>query len=225
MSNRVARKSAPLPAPLPPATRTVGQLVAETIKLYGRRFWVSLGLGIPVAAVNLLAVELAPAWRLLVIPLVTGLVFSPVLVAASAIALGQRPGAGLRTALIAGFLVFAPFPLLVSVFVLPGLAWLALLGLAVPVAVAERLPLRASFARALALGRADFVHALGSLATLAITVFLTQSMLFFLLRAQGEQAARGAGFLAGVVVSPLLFLGFALLYLDQAARVRSSPAT
>ena len=174
---------------------------------------------------NALAVELEPSWRFVVIPLVTGLVFSPVLVVASVIALGHRPGTRLRTALVAGFLVFLPFPLLVSVFVLPGLAWLALLGLAVPVAIAERLPLRDSFARAIALGRADFVHALGSLATLAITVFLTQSMLFFLLRAQGEQAARGAGFLAGVVVSPLLFLGFALLYVDQAARLRSRAAT
>ena len=38
-----------LPPPLPPAERTVGQLVAETIRLYGDRFWRALPLGIPLA--------------------------------------------------------------------------------------------------------------------------------------------------------------------------------
>src|SRR5439155_5481440 len=49
---RTPRKKAPLPAPLPPETRTVGQLVAETIRLYGERFWVSLPLGLPVAVID-----------------------------------------------------------------------------------------------------------------------------------------------------------------------------
>ena len=35
-----------LPPPLPPETRTVGQLVAESLRLYGARFWPSLALGI-----------------------------------------------------------------------------------------------------------------------------------------------------------------------------------
>ena len=47
----------------------------------------------------------------------------------------------------------------------------------------------------------------------------------FLLREQADTAVRVAVFLADLVVSPLLFLGAALLYFDQAARVRSSPAT
>ena len=210
---------APLPPPLPPETRTVGQLVAETLRLYGRRFWRSLALGVPVAAVNMLAVELPPAARLAVIPLVSGVVLTVVLVAASMIALERRPES-LGTALAGGFVVFLLFPLLVGVFVLPGFVWLALFGLIVPAAVTERLSLMEGFARALALGRADFVHALGSLATLAILVFLTQATLLVLLQAQGEQAAQIASFLAGAVVSPILFLGAALLYLDQAARYR-----
>jgi len=39
-----------LPPPLPPAERTVGQLVGETIRAYGDRFWPSLVLGFQLAA-------------------------------------------------------------------------------------------------------------------------------------------------------------------------------
>jgi hypothetical protein len=84
--------------------------------------------------------------------------------------------------------------------------------------VIEGRGLRDAFRRAVALGRADYVHALGSLATLAILVFLSQALLFFLLRGQGEQTLRIAAFLASLVVSPLLFLGSVLLYFDQSAR-------
>jgi hypothetical protein len=64
------------------------------------------------------------------------------------------------------------------------------------------------------------VHVLGSLATLAIVVFLTQAVLAFLLRGVGGAAVWVAYVLANMVVSPLLFLGAALLYVDQSARVK-----
>ena len=118
--------------------------------------------------------------------------------------------------------MFVPFPLLASAFILPCLAWLAFVGLAVPVAVAEQLGVRASFRRAVELARADFVHVLGGLATLAIVVFLTRSVLFFLLRGIGENEALIASVLADVVISPLLYLGAAILYLDQSARARTA---
>ena len=54
------REPQPAPPPLPPETRTVGQLVAETIRLYGGRFWGSLALGIAPAAAGLGLAE-APA--------------------------------------------------------------------------------------------------------------------------------------------------------------------
>src|ERR687886_556703 len=46
-----------LPPPLPPETRTVGQLVAEAVRFYGNRFWPSLALGAPPA---ILVVAVAP---------------------------------------------------------------------------------------------------------------------------------------------------------------------
>jgi hypothetical protein len=119
-----------------------------------------------------------------------------------------------------GWLVLAPLPFLVLAFVLPGLAWLAAFGLVVPVLVVEELPPRSALRRAWVLARADYVHALGSLATLAIVVFLTQSVLAFLLRGAGGAAVDVAFVLANVVVSPLLFIGTALLYVDQTARVK-----
>jgi len=72
--------------------------------------------------------------------------------------------------------------------------------------------------RAWRLARADYVHALGSLATLAIVVFLTQAVLAFILRGAGGAAIDVAFILANVLISPLLFIGAALLYVDQAAR-------
>ncbi len=44
-------------------------------------------------------------------------------------------------------------------------------------------------------------------------------MLAFLLRGTGGAALSTAFFLANVVISPLLFIGSALLYVDQTARV------
>jgi hypothetical protein len=67
----------------------------------------------------------------------------------------------------------------------------------------------------------DFVHVLGGLATLALIVLLTQAVLYFVLREYAENTQRAAAALASLVVSPLLFLGGALLYVDQEARLRS----
>lgn len=216
---RYPRRQEPLPPPLPPAERTVGQLVAETLRLYGRRFWPALALGVPVAVANLVAAELAGAAALVFLP-AWALLPAAALVGATVIAADADPGRDrLLRAAAAAFMVFLPFPLLALVFVLPALIWLAAVGLSVPVIVIEGLGLRASFPRAFALARADFVHALGGLATFAILVFITQYALFLALSAQGEQTARVAAFLAGAVVSPILFLGVALLYFDQAARL------
>jgi ABC-type Na+ efflux pump permease subunit len=58
-------------------------------------------------------------------------------------------------------------------------------------------------------------------ATLAILVVICVFMLFVLLANVGEQALRLAALLAVFVVSPLFFLGTALLYFDQVARLES----
>jgi hypothetical protein len=205
-----------VPPPLPPAERTVGQLVAESLRLYGRRFWPSLALGVPPAILNLLARVLDDTLLLVVVPIAGGVLLS--LSYVGAVALASEQSLAVTRAIAGGVLVFLPFPFFTAFFILPGLVWLAAFGLVVPVLALERIGFWLAFLRAYKLARADFVHTLGSLATLAILVFLTQSMLFFLLRGTSDQTLDIASFVAALVVSPLLFLGSALLYFDQAAR-------
>jgi hypothetical protein len=214
------RVQRPLPPPLPPETRTVGQLVGEAIKLYGADFWRALALGVPVVIVNALAwTEGLGAGRVALVPLSAALL-SVSYVGASVIVTGA-PLRSRATAVAYGIavLVFLPFPVLVSAFVLPGLAWLALFGLAVPATIAERLGLRSGFARGYHLARADFVHVLGGLATLALIVIISQFSLYFVLREFAENTRIAAAALAALVVSPLVFLGSAILYVDQKARL------
>ena len=211
----------PRPAALPPAERTVGQLVAESIRFYGDNFRRCLGVGVAPAALAVVTAHVSRTLGIALAPTVYGPLLSASFVYASMIVLDVQPARPrLVAAWLAGWVAFAPVPFLVVAFILPALAWLAAVGLVVPVLVAEDLPPRAAFGRAWRLGRADFVHALGTLATLAIVVFLTQTVLVFLLRGAGGAALSTALFLANVIVSPLLFVGAALLYLDQAARVK-----
>jgi hypothetical protein len=210
----------PRPAALPPAERTIGQLVAESIRFYGEHFWPSLALGLAPAVLAVVGKNVSRTAALVLSPTLFGALLSATFVAASVLVLERRPAwSRLVTTWLVGWLVFAPVPFLVLAFVIPGVAWLGALGLVVPVLVVEDAPLRAAFVRAWQLARADYVHALGSLFTLAVVVFLTQAVLAFVLRGFGGSAVSTAFFLASVVVSPVLFVGAALLYVDQSARV------
>jgi hypothetical protein len=218
--SKSARKA--LPPPLPPEDRTVGQLVAETLKLYGDHLWTSLALGISFTLIS--QVNVGRETDVQVLVLAAG---APLMAAsfagASAIVGGVRPpAAAAARAVVVGAIVFVPAAFLVRLFVLPAVAWLALVGLVVPVLVLERRGVRDALRRAIELARIDYVHAVASLATLAILFALVRLTLALLLRDLGEAGERAALGLADLVVSPLLFLGSALLYVDQAARVSSS---
>ena len=205
----------------------MGQLVAESVRFYGAHFWRSLLLGIPPAAVGVgLALLHGPWFWWFLFVLAAGAPLLTVSYVGASVLVHQPdpdPQRLLR-AFFAGWVVLLPVPFLYAVLVLPAVAWLALVGLVVPVVLVEERSLRESCRRAIALARVDYVHALGALATLVITSFLTATVLFFLLRSAGESARTVAAFLALLVISPVLFLGAALLYHDQAARaIRSAP--
>jgi hypothetical protein len=214
------RAGEPRPAALPPETRTVGQVVAESIRIYGEHFKPALLLGLAPAVLAVVVANVSRTVSFALAPTASAVLVSASYVGACVLVLERRPSRSrLALAWVVGWLVFVPVPFLAVAFVLPALAWLAAVGLVVPVLVVEELLPRPAFRRAWQLARADYVHVLGSLATLSIVVFLTQTVLAFLLRGAGGIAISAAFFLANVVISPLLFIGSALLYVDQSARV------
>ena len=56
----------------------------------------------------------------------------------------------------------------------------------------------------------------------AVVLGVAAALLVFLLRGQLEQTERAAVFLGDLVLAPMLFVGGALLYTDQAARVAAA---
>jgi hypothetical protein len=213
-----------LPPPAPPETRTAGQLVAEAMRLYGRRFVRALLLGAGPLLVVLAVNALSRTAGLLFLATGGAFLFTISYVQAVRLAADLRPDRRpLLVALAIGVLVFAPVPFLTATLILPGIIWLAFFGLAVPVALIERTGFRQSLRRSITLARADFVHALGSLAALVIVAFLSAVTLAFLLGQFGEQSRELAALIPLFVVSPLVFLGSALLYFDQQARLDARP--
>jgi hypothetical protein len=200
----------------------VGQLIGEAIRLYGQRFWRALPLGLPLAAIDQLSLGRDAAVRAPVF-----LLGAPFLAATYAAASGLAARRSLRprafvVAVATGTAVLLPAAVLLFWFALLAAAYLALVGLVVPVAVIEGRGPIAALRRAGELARADYVHALGTLAALAIVFFITRLGLVALLQGQADNTIRAAVFLADTVAGPILFLGAALLYFDQAARVVDS---
>src|SRR5476651_272181 len=211
-----------LPAALPPRERTVGQVVAETIRLYGANFWRALPLGLPLALMR----EILLGHKITTeIPILCAMapLFSAGFVYASLLVLGTHPPRRrVFFAFVVGMLVWIPAPVLLLIYVIPAFAWLALFGSAVPVALNETLGFRETLRRARRLATADYVHALGSLCALLIVVVLAAGTMAALLHGQAEAAQRVAAFLSLLVLGPMLFIGPALLYFDQTARVGTS---
>jgi hypothetical protein len=209
-----------LPPPLPPESRTVGQVIAEAIHLYRRRFWWALLLGVPVAALDQASASFS-GWAQSAFQWAFAPALTAAFVGASVLALGRQvPRRSLALAFAAGVIVFLPAPLLLRVYVLPLVLWFAFVGLAVPAAVVEGLGVRRALRRGVELGRADYVHAAGGIATAVIVYVLSRLVLAVLLHSQADAAERASAFLADLVLSPILFLVPALLYFDQAARAR-----
>jgi hypothetical protein len=202
------------PVALPPAQRTVGQLVAESIRFYGDRFWAVLVLGLPFLAIDLLSLGLSVSGQTLVAWALGPLVCAAYVRACALMAAVPWSWRAYAVALI----VYVPFPALLRIYVLPGIFWFALFGLAVPAALAEQLGVLPALRRGVALARVDLAHAFGGLATLCIVYAVCRFALLVLLHTQGDQAQKVAIVLADIVLSPLLYVGGALLYVDQAAR-------
>ena len=207
-----------------PKDRTAGQLVAEAMRLYGRRFWGAVGLGIPPTLLGVLLAALTArdvhrTARLPAFVVLFAVIASLCFIVANRLATDRPQSGSSLTALAAGLIVFLPLPVLAALFYLPGLIWFAFLGFAVPAVLFESRSLGDAFRRAIELARADYGHALGSLAAVTIVALVSAGVLSFLLIQFGEQAQGAAAFIAVLLLSPLLFLAAAMLYEDQVARL------
>jgi hypothetical protein len=188
------------------------------VRFYGSRFWALLPIGLAPALLDLVLGTQSKVIWVLAMETVGAVVMTAAYIRACVVLL-DPPGwrDRLWRAFAVGVVAFLPFPPLFLAFLVPGLAWFALVGLAVPVVLVENVGFRQSFRRAVSLAQAGFGHAFGSLTTLVVVYFLSRTVLAILLRGQ-DQTERIALFLADVALSPLLFIGGAMLFLDQSAR-------
>ena len=214
----------------------LGEIIAETVRIYGERIWAAFGIGAVLAA----AFVLASVVHVAVGVAVVSAAFTGCYAAAARIVSGDTfaeawAQVGLRVPilLVLAFVVALPFAVAVGYFILIilAVAWLALTGFAIPVAMLERDPkvdgwfARLGFAlqRSVVLARTEYLHAAGVAATLVMTYLLVG----ILLRAVLEGFADNGGFAAAAVVqlvlAPFFFIGLSVLYFEQCARALSSP--
>ena len=197
----------------------MGQVVAEAIRLYQGSFWRALVLGIPVAVADQLIADRALAERIVLL-VAAAPAFSLAYAAACAIRQGEHPPWRVwALAVVVGTITFLPAAVLFSWFAILAVLWLGIAGHAVPAVMAERAGFVDSLRRTVELGRADYVHAAGAFATLALLFGLTRLALGLLLSSQADATVRVSIFLADLVISPLLYLGAAIVYVDLVARV------
>lgn len=215
----------------------LGELIAETIRLYGERPRAALGLGAVVAGAFLLARVVPTLLEVLVI----SLAFTAVYGAAARIVSGDsfaeawaQVGVRAPALLILTFVVAVPFAIAVGYLFLLVLAvlWLALSGFSIPVAMLEREGAgdgifgRIAYAldRSLRLARAEYLHAAGIVAALVITYVLFSVLIGAALVGFADNGKVVAAALVQLVLAPLFFLGLAVLYYEQRARAAvSSP--
>ena len=215
----------------------LGELLAEAVRLYGQRLWAVAGIGLFLGAALLVASILGHL--LFAIAIVAPAVTVSYAVA-TRVALGDSAGeawaqAGLRAPVLAPLtvIVSVPFVLgIVDVLILFfSVAWLAFVGLAIPVAMVERAPESTSWfgqigfalTRATDLARIEFLHVLGVSAALVVVYALLGPLLAVLLTGFADNGNLAATVIANAVLGPFFFLGLSVLYFEQRARELSSP--
>ena len=223
------RRTRETPPPLPPETRTIGQLVAETIRFYAGRFWPSLALGLLPGIAFYAGSFFGGVTAAFVVAGVATVAYTASFVGGAVLVGGVQPTTkrlleAFGVGLVAYLPVFLFFGLFAIIGLIPAILWLGLVGMIVPALVIEDLRPRAAVSRGLSLNAVDGTHAFGSVATLLVLTLLVSVVMSLLIRTGSGQTVRLAVSLARVVVTPVLFLGLALLYYDQAARLKLKSA-
>jgi hypothetical protein len=215
----------------------LGEVFAETVRIYGERRWAAFGLGAVVAAVFILSgyVPVAVAVALLAVAFTTSWALATRLATGDAFVEACAHLARSAPALVVFTLVASvPFALAISqaFLIVFAVAWLALVGFSIPVSVAERPPGdgspfgRIAFAlhRSLELARAEYLHAAGVVAALVVVYVVVGYVLAAALAGFADNSGLAAVALVQVVLAPFFFLGLAVLYFEQRARLESGRA-
>jgi hypothetical protein len=222
---------------VPDRPLALGEIFAETIRLFGARLWPALGLGIvysvPLAAAALINPALSVAVASFMFVAAFGVATRLVAGDSFAEAWGQV-AVRLPTLVILALVVGLPFVLASTWLVLLIFAafWVGLTGFAVPVALVEQCgeregrlaPVAYAAERALALARVEFLHAVGVAAALLFVNFLVAIILGGALVGYADNGEIVAGVLSQIVLAPFFFIGLSVLYFEQRARLAAEPA-
>lgn len=212
----------------------LGEVLAETVRLYGERVWAAAGVGLFVALAFLLTAVAHPAVDIALLAPTLGVAYaaSARLVSGDTFAEAWlQVGRRLPVVLVLALVVFVPFATVrYLLLLLLAAAWLALTGFSIPVAMLERdsgaagwiRDLGYALRRSLALARAEFVHAAGVVAALVLLYLLLGVLLTALLVGFADTGRIAAVMLVQLVFAPFFFFGLSVLYLEQKTRALSS---
>ena len=213
------------------------ELLAETVRLYGERIWAVVGMGVFLAGALLLGSVIGHLLALiaLVAPAITATFGVAARVAVGDPAREAWAQVGLRAPVLLplALVVSVPFVLgIVDVIVLVfAVAWLAFVGLSIPVVMIEKPPdgtrwyehIAYALTRGSELARKEYLHVLGITAALVLIYAILGPILTGLLTGFGDNGTLVASVIANGVIGPFFFLGLSLLYFEQNARALSSP--
>jgi len=222
---------APVERPL-----ALGELLAETVRFYGERFWAALGIGAALVLAIALAIRAPAVADLAVVALaLTGCYAASARVVSGdafreawAQVLVRLPVLVVLTAVVSVPLVLALTDWLVLFF---AAAWLAIAGFSIPVAMVEQHDanvlhrLGYALRRSLTLARTEFLHAFGVAAALTIIYVFFGRLLAAALGGFADNPGAAAFLLVQLVLAPFFFIGLSVLYFEQRARAVSSRRT
>ncbi|HEY7004249.1 MAG TPA: hypothetical protein VH281_08205 [Gaiellaceae bacterium] len=210
----------------------LGDIFAETVRVYGERIWAVVGMGLFLAGSLLAAHVIGHVAAFIVI---VALAFTAAYAVSSRVVVGDpaveawaQVGLRLPVLLVLTVVVSVPFVLgrVDPLLLLFGVAWLAFVGLSIPVAMLERSPEQGAwyesiaFAvnRATVLARAEYLHVLGVMAAFVIVYLVLGPLLAVVLTGFADNGSLAATVIANGVIGPFFFLGLSLLYFEQKAR-------
>jgi hypothetical protein len=225
-------------SPPPDRPLKLGELLAETVRLYGERIGASFGLGAFVAGSLLLALATQH-----IVPLVAlaSIAFTASYAAAARLVNGDAffeawAQVGLRFPILLALTVIVSVPFVLGridpLLLIFAVAWLAFVGFSIPVAMLEREPggegwlgrLGFALARSVDLAKGEYLHSFGVAAALVLIYVLLGTVLAAALAGFADNGGLAATVIVQIVLGPFFFLGLAVLYFDQRARGSNLPA-